>query len=141
MDRKKKLKFLRELLRVGPNTSLKVCEPRPNSGVLVLPITMAPAALVRWAMSPSSGATKSFMSGLPNVVRRPCALAKSLMAWGMPCIQPMDWPRASCASRSRACAIKSSGSCRLTMALDCGLNCAMRSSVACMTSWHDTCLR
>src|SRR5437870_13915899 len=25
-------------LRVAPNTSLKVCEPAPNSGVLVLPI-------------------------------------------------------------------------------------------------------
>ena len=27
-------------LRVTPNTSLNVCEPRPNSGVLVLPTTM-----------------------------------------------------------------------------------------------------
>ena len=31
-------------LRVAPNTSLKVCEPTPNSGVLVLPTTIAPAA-------------------------------------------------------------------------------------------------
>ena len=30
-----------------PNTSLKVCEPRPNSGVLVLPMTMQPAAFIR----------------------------------------------------------------------------------------------
>ena len=31
-------------LSVGPNTSLKVCEPRPNSGTLVLPTRIAPAA-------------------------------------------------------------------------------------------------
>ena len=32
---------------VGPNTGLNVCEPAPNSGVLVLPTRMAPAALIR----------------------------------------------------------------------------------------------
>ena len=81
------------------------------------------------------------MSGLPKVVRKPFELAKSLMAWGMPCIQPIDSPRANWASRSRACANKSSGSCRLTMALETGFRRAMRSRVDCMTSWHDTCLR
>ena len=30
---------------VAPNTSLKVCEPAPNSGVLVFPTTIAPADL------------------------------------------------------------------------------------------------
>ena len=34
-------------LRVAPNTALKVLPPAPNSGVLVLPTTMAPAALRR----------------------------------------------------------------------------------------------
>src|SRR2546428_5394645 len=34
-------------LRVGPNTALKVLAPAPNSGVLVLPTTMAPAAFTR----------------------------------------------------------------------------------------------
>jgi len=33
--------------RVAPNTALKVLAPAPNSGVLVLPTTMAPAALSR----------------------------------------------------------------------------------------------
>ena len=32
-------------LSVVPKTSLNVCDPAPNSGVFVLPITMAPAAL------------------------------------------------------------------------------------------------
>ena len=31
-------------LRVAPNTALKVLPPAPNSGVFVLPTTMAPAA-------------------------------------------------------------------------------------------------
>ena len=31
---------------VSPNTSLKVCAPAPNSGVLVLPSVMAPAVLI-----------------------------------------------------------------------------------------------
>ena len=43
-------------LRVAPNTSLKVCEPRPNSGVLVLPMTMQPAAFIRCTSSESAPA-------------------------------------------------------------------------------------
>jgi len=34
-------------LRVAPKTALKVLPPAPNSGVLVLPTTMAPARLSR----------------------------------------------------------------------------------------------
>ena len=34
-------------LRVGPNTGLNVCDPAPNSGALVFPITTAPACLSR----------------------------------------------------------------------------------------------
>jgi hypothetical protein len=40
---------------VGPNTGLKVCDPAPNSGVLVFPITTAPACLSR----ATCGASKS----------------------------------------------------------------------------------
>ena len=46
-------------LRVVPNTSLKVCEPAPNSGVFVLPMTIAPASLYRWTVNESSVGTKS----------------------------------------------------------------------------------
>jgi hypothetical protein len=39
-------------LRVAPKTLLNVCEPAPNSGVLVLPSVIAPAACkrstIRW---------------------------------------------------------------------------------------------
>src|SRR5260370_15586990 len=40
-------------LRVAPNTGLKVCEPRPHSGTLVLPMTMAPALFSRSATKQS----------------------------------------------------------------------------------------
>ena len=42
-------------LRVAPNTALKVCEPAPNSGVLVLPSVTAPAARMRVTMRASRG--------------------------------------------------------------------------------------
>src|SRR5260370_33994504 len=40
-------------LRVGPNTVLNVYEPRPHSGTLVLPMTMAPAFFSRSAIRQS----------------------------------------------------------------------------------------
>ena len=40
-------------LRVAPKTALNVCEPAPNSGVFVLPITIAPAARRRSTSSES----------------------------------------------------------------------------------------
>ena len=46
-------------LRVGPNTALNVCDPAPNSGVLVLPTVMAPAARMRVTMSASAVGTVS----------------------------------------------------------------------------------
>jgi hypothetical protein len=45
-------------LRVTPNTALKVLPPAPNSGVLVLPTTMAPAALSRSTITASSSGTR-----------------------------------------------------------------------------------
>ncbi len=44
-------------LRVGPNSALVVLAPHPNSGVLVLASTMAPAALRRRTASASSAGT------------------------------------------------------------------------------------
>src|SRR3981081_2143997 len=52
-------------LRVTPNTSLKVLAPAANSGVLVLPSTIAPAALTRRTTSASSTGTWSLNSGEP----------------------------------------------------------------------------
>ena len=44
---------------VDPNTGLKVCDPAPNSGVLVLPTAIAPASRSRSTVSESSAGTKS----------------------------------------------------------------------------------
>src|SRR6202171_1627854 len=52
-------------LRVTPNTSLKVLAPAANSGVLVLPSTMAPAAFRRRTASASSVGTLSLNNGEP----------------------------------------------------------------------------
>ena len=52
-------------LRVAPKTALKVCDPAPNSGVFVLPITIAPAARSRSTSSESAAGTWSANSGDP----------------------------------------------------------------------------
>ena len=80
-------------LSVVPNTSLKVCEPRPNSGVLVLPITMQPEPFIRCTIKLSSPGTESRSKGEPNVVRSPAVAATSLIAWGTPCSHPRRRPR------------------------------------------------
>src|SRR5580658_2711241 len=51
--------------RVTPNTSLKVLAPAANSGELVLPSTMAPAAFRRRTASASCVGTLSLNSGEP----------------------------------------------------------------------------
>ena len=43
--------------RVGPNTALNVLPPAPNSGVLVLPTTIAPACFRRSTVIASSSGT------------------------------------------------------------------------------------
>ena len=49
-------------LRVAPKTALTVLGPKANSGVLVLPMTMAPAARSRSTTSASSSGTWSSKS-------------------------------------------------------------------------------
>ena len=46
-------------LQVAPNTVLKVCEPAPNSGTLLLPTMTAPAARMRATIRSSRSATAS----------------------------------------------------------------------------------
>ena len=48
-----------QALRVTPNTRLKVCEPAPHSGVLVLPSMIAPASRRRSTCSESAAGTCS----------------------------------------------------------------------------------
>ena len=52
-------------LRVAPKTGLTVCEPAPNSGTLVLPRLIAPAAAIRDTTSASWSGTCPANSGDP----------------------------------------------------------------------------
>src|SRR5262249_7029841 len=82
---------------VAPNTGLNVCDPAPNSGVLVLPTAIAPARLILSTRMSSFAGTLSLKSGEPKVVRIPAVSTKSLCATGRPCRGPTVAPRA-CAS-------------------------------------------
>ena len=95
-------------LRVTPNTSLNVCEPRPNSGTLVLPITMHPAAFMPRDHQRVGGRAEVRQEGDPIVVGTPAPSARSLIACGRPCIQPRDTSSASSSSHSLASASSTS---------------------------------
>ena len=106
---------------VVPHTGLYVWDPSPNSGVFVLPITMAPADLIRLTNSSSSSAIRSANIGDPDVNGRPLAAERSFTACGNPCIQPRYCPLANCESRSRASAVNASRSRNATIAFTAGL--------------------
>ncbi len=71
-------------LRVMPNTSLKVFAPAPNSGVLVLPSTIPPAASIRSTCQSEESGTSSAKIGEPMVVRTPSTSTRSLISTGRP---------------------------------------------------------
>jgi hypothetical protein len=114
---------------VGPNTRLKVCDPAPNSGVLVFPITTAPACLSRATCGASKSGTYEANSGEPKVVRMPAVSARSFTAMGRPCSGPANEPRAACASSARAAAAACSAA-SVTIALIAGLASVIRASTA-----------
>jgi hypothetical protein len=89
-------------LRVTPKTALKVLPPAPNSGVLVLPSTMAPACLRRCTMSASSSGTSCSWTSEPLVVRMPLVAVRSLIPTGTPCRGGSAAPRVSAAVARRA---------------------------------------
>jgi len=62
-----------QALGVGPNRSLKVCEPKPSSGMLVLPMTMQPAAFMRAVMMLSARGICFSSTRLPMVLGKPSA--------------------------------------------------------------------
>src|SRR5712692_1199958 len=89
-------------LRVAPNTLFTVLAPAPNSGVLVLPSTIAPATFSRRTISASSVGTWSRNSVEPQVVRIPAVGVRSLIATGTPCRAPSLARFFTAASASRA---------------------------------------
>ena len=127
-------------LRVAPNTALKVFEPAPNSGVLVLPIVIAPAARMRCTIRASVVGTLSLYSSEPLVVRMPAVSMRSLCAIGKPCNGPSGSPRAWRSSAALAHARACSGT-SVTMAFTVGFTRSMRARCASSTSRADTLLR
>lgn len=81
--------------KVRPKIGLNVYEPAPNSGVFVLPITMAPAARARLTSRSSASGTVSAKMDEPPVVRMPAVATRSLCAMGRPCSGPTASPRAT----------------------------------------------
>ena len=91
-------------LRHGSLTLFSVVPDCPNSGVLVLPRTIAPAAFTRSTTIESISGTRSRNRADPSVVGMPLLISKSLMEMGMPCSGPSAQPRATASSAARASA-------------------------------------
>ena len=89
-------------LKVGPNRVLSVAPFQPYSGVLVLPRTMAPAALRRSTDGASSVGTLSALRREPQVVLIPRVMTTSFTATGTPCRGPSSSPRCTVASAAWA---------------------------------------
>src|SRR6266478_5355790 len=123
--------------RVAPKTLLNVCEPSPNSGTFVLPITIPPAAFSRCTTRQSKSGTKSRCSGEPNVVRIPAVSCKSLTPTGIPCKGPSNFPLAKDSSAAAACAINCSSATKVTIAFTLGFTRPICFKCACMTSRAD----
>ena len=83
---------------VAPKTAFLVLAPAPNSGVLVLPITMAPARRNAAMIRSSSAGTFSAWIGEPYVVSTPSVTFKSFTPIGNPCRTPSSSPRETASS-------------------------------------------
>src|SRR5690242_8556138 len=80
-------------LAVHPNSGASVKHLWPNSGVVVLPMRIAPAALSLATQGESAAGTLSASAKEPKVVRTPAVLTRSLTANGTPCSGPNSSPR------------------------------------------------
>ncbi len=124
---------------MAPKISFTVCEPVPNSGVLVLPTVIAPASRIRRTIGASVSGTWSAKIGEPYVVRIPAVSARSLCATGRPCSGPRHRPRARSRSASSASRLARSAT-SVTIALTSGLTSSIRRRCASSSSTAPTCL-
>src|SRR5690606_39194086 len=115
--------------RVAPKTGLNVCDPWPHSGVLVLPIRIAPAPRIRAATRSSAAGTWLAWRGEPKVVRIPFVATRSLTATGRPQSGPSGPARSAASASARSSARRRS----VTMALTAGLTSSIRSRKATIT--------
>ena len=93
-------------LPVAPYTAFRVLAPAPNSGVLVLPAMMPPAARIACTTRSSLSGTFPAKIGLPKVVGSPAASWRSLIPTGRPASGPGASPAitalSTCAAAARA---------------------------------------
>src|SRR5579883_1497338 len=123
-------------LRVTPKTRFSPVVPKPNSAVLVLPTTIAPAARRRSTESASSVAITSEASD-PRVKRTPAIGSRSLIETGT----PKSGGRGSPASRRRSAACASAralASVTVTKAPSAALLALIAAKVAVMISTGET---
>ncbi len=85
-------------LRVMPVSGLSPTPLQPNSLVVVLPITIAPAFFTRSTEGASAAAILSAMQREPKAKRSPPIAIRSLMEIGTPCRHPNGSPRITAAS-------------------------------------------
>ena len=83
---------------------------QPNSEVVVLPSTTAPASRRRVTNGVSAPNTSPFMVIEPRWVGKSAVTAKSLMVTGMPVSGPTFWPLVSACSAARAWSMAASPS-------------------------------
>src|SRR6185437_12388269 len=121
-------------LRVGPKSRLWVAPIQPIIGVLVLPSWIAPAASIRSTIGALSAGTLSAKSRVPNVVRTPRVITRSLVENGTPCSGPRRAPFLPTARSAARAAFMACSAVRVTKAFRRGLSRSMRASTAVMTS-------
>ena len=122
--------------RVTPKRRFLVTAMCPNSGVFVLPTTMAPAPLRRSTWIESSVATRSRKRRDPCEVTSPAASSRSLTPRGTPS-RGRARPRAMRPSARRASAMSSSRERRETTAFSRSCVSPIRSRVISMSSVGD----
>ncbi len=126
-------------LRDGPNSGLSQVARKPIGGLLVLPITIAPAASMRWAQMHVASTVWSCSRAIPPSVAGQPGLKsnRSLIAVGTPCSAPTGSPAASAASAARAAA-RASSKARKVNAVSDGSRASMRAIVASISSGAPT---
>ena len=87
-----------------PNSGASVNGLWPNSGVVALPIRIAPAAFRRATETASRAGTFAAKISEPMVVRTPAVATRSLTENGTPCSGPSASPAITAASAACAAA-------------------------------------
>src|SRR6516165_11916606 len=90
-------------LRVTPVNGLSVTAFQPNSGIVVLPMRIAPCSRRRATAGASCFAGSLDVSLEPNRVGMPATSRLSLMPTGTPSMRPLGAPAVQRASASLAC--------------------------------------